>query len=172
MACEGVSGNWNITELGYKCLTEPCVYSRSPYTTELSACFHLISFSFGCERCASMEANKLASGGFRRLIPRSVRSFWFPVALIWRRVSTSLTCTSAKVLTTRKATSDRNLLLFSRFFSALPSHDSAHVNMGKVSLREVREDENQKRLRLWRAIDLPSGALKYLFPCRLVCFVF
>lgn len=38
--------NWNITELGYKCLTQPCVYSINPDTAELNTYFLLISFSF------------------------------------------------------------------------------------------------------------------------------
>lgn len=58
------------------------MYSRSPYTTELSACFHLISFSFGCERCASMEANKLAARALDDLKPDLAVHFDFLLASI------------------------------------------------------------------------------------------
>ena len=36
------------------------MYSRSPYTAELSTCFHLISFSFGSECFGSIQVNKLS----------------------------------------------------------------------------------------------------------------
>lgn len=142
MNCQGVSGNWSITELGYKCLTEPCVYSRSPYTTELSACFHLISFSFGCERRASMEANKLAPRALGDLDPNLSAHFDFLLPSLGK-TWTSLTRMSAKVLIVQKGTNNRNMLLF-MFSYTLPSHTGPRVSVWKVSLRGVWEDKNLK----------------------------
>lgn len=141
--CKGVSGNWNITELGYKCLTEPCVYSRSLYTTELSACFHLISFSFGCEHCASMEANKLASGAFGDLYPEPCAHFDFLLPS-FGKTSTSLMCMSAKVLITmQKAPTTETCFHFS-LFNTLPSHTGTYGSVWKASLRGGWEDKNLK----------------------------
>lgn len=141
MDCKGVSGNWNITELGYKCLTEPCVYSRSLYTTKLSTCFHLISFSFGCERCASMEANKLASGAFSDLYPDPYAHFDFLLPS-FGKISTSSICITSKVLITMQKAPTTETCFYFFIFNTHLSHTRTYMSVWKVSFGGGWEDKN------------------------------